>query len=50
MADSIIAFVKNKDPNERDTVLCIFGSAHFEGISHYLKQNGFVFTRDPVEF
>lgn len=50
MADSIIEHAKNKIQKDDNLSLCIFGSAHHEGICYYLQKNGFTFFAKPVKF
>jgi hypothetical protein len=50
MAQSIIEHVKTKVQEDDNLSLCIFGSAHHEGICHYLQKDGFTFVEKPVEF
>lgn len=41
MADNIILYANNKNKNDSDTMLCIFGSAHLEGVCYYLTLAGY---------
>lgn len=50
MADNIMSFIKDKNPNDKDIVLCMFGAGHFEEIVHYLHNNGFKFIEEPTRF
>jgi hypothetical protein len=52
MAQSIIEHAKQKVQKDDEISLCIFGSAHHQGICHYLqeKESGFTFHEKPVKF
>jgi hypothetical protein len=50
MAQNIIDHAKTKVQEDDNLSLCIFGSAHHEGICHYLQKDGFTFVEKSVKF
>ena len=48
MADNIM--LEMLRVTKDDIPLCIFGSGHYEGITHYLQKNGYIQISVPIRF